>query len=69
MIALRLFASMQDSDGGLAQVFNDAAGHFVFELHRDGVVQERTHSTDPRDFHDYTRHLREAGWSFAWANG
>jgi len=69
MTALRLFASLQDDHGGLAQIFNDGERHFVFELHRDGVVQERTHSADPRDFHDYTRALREAGWSFAWANG
>jgi len=66
---LRLFATMQDGNGGLAQIYCDSRQHFVFERITDGVVTERTNSDDPRDFHDYTRALSTAGWSFAWATG
>jgi hypothetical protein len=65
-----LFATLQGGDGSLAQVYCDSRQHFVFErTDRNGIVQERTFSCDPRDFHDYTRTLGLAGWSFAWANG
>lgn len=67
--SLRLFATLQDGNGGLAQVYCDGNQHFVFERFHDGVVQERVFSADPRDFHNYTRNLGQAGWSFAWANG
>ena len=67
---LRLFATLQDGDGSLAQIFCDSRQHFVFErTDRNGIVQERIFSSDPRDFHDYTRTLGQAGWSFAWAQG
>lgn len=68
--SLRLFATLQDGDGSLAQVYCDSHQHFVFEqLDRNGITQRREFSADPRDFHDYTRSLRQAGWSFAWAHG
>lgn len=66
---LRLFATLQDGSGGLAQIYCDHSGHFVFERVNEGVVTERCCSEDPRDFHDYTRALSLAGWSFAWATG
>jgi len=67
--SLRLFATLQDGKGGLAQVFCDGHQHFVFERTQDAVVQERIFSGNPRDFHDYTRELGQSGWSFAWVNG
>lgn len=69
MIGLRLFATLQDRNGGLAQIYCDGRQHFVFERWDDGIVCERTFSADPRDFHDYIRSLGHSGWSFAWANG
>lgn len=68
--SLRLFATLQDGNGGLAQIYCDGRQNFVFERSQDAVVQERVLSvSDPRDFHDYIKALGEAGWSFAWANG
>lgn len=67
--SLRLFATLQDGNGGLAQIYCDGHQHFVFERTHDSVVQERIFSSDPRDFHDYTRSLGQAGWHFAWAHG
>ena len=69
MIGLRLFATLQDGKGGLAQIYCDGHQHFVFERWDDGMVCERIFSADPRDFHDYTRALGQSGWFFAWANG
>lgn len=66
---LRLFATLQDGNGGLAQIFCDGHQHFVFERTHYSVIQERIFSSDPRDFHDYTRSLSQTGWHFAWANG
>jgi hypothetical protein len=67
---LRLFATLQDGNGGLAQIYCDGHQRFVFErTDRNATTVERLVSTDPRDFHDYTRSLSQAGWSFAWANG
>lgn len=66
---LRLFATLQDGNGGLAQIYCDGHQHFVFERSVCGVVQERVFSSLPRDFHDYIKRLGESGWSFAWANG
>lgn len=67
--SLRLFATLQDGNGGLAQIYCDGHQHFVFERFEDSVTVERTHGSDPRDFHDYIKRLGEDGWSFAWANG
>lgn len=67
--SLRLFATLQDGKGGLAQVYCDGHKHFVFEVSQDGVVQRRNHSSDPRDFHDFIKFLGDSHWSFAWANG
>lgn len=69
MTDLRLFATLQDGNGGLAQVYCDGHQHFLFERTEDGIVRERAYSADPRDFHDYIKRLGEAGWCFAWANG
>lgn len=66
---LRLFATLQDGNGGLAQIFCDGRQNFVFERSQDAVIQERVFSSDPRDFHDYIKRLGDAGWCFAWANG
>lgn len=67
---LRLFATLQDGNGGLAQVYCDGHQRFVFErTDRNATVVERLVSTDPRDFHDYTKALGDSGWSFAWVNG
>lgn len=68
--SLRLFATLQDGTGGLAQVFCDGHQHFVFEVtDPNGTVQDRHFSAEPRDFHDYIKRLGESGWSFAWARG
>lgn len=67
--SLRLFATLQDGNGGLAQIYCDGHQHFVFERSEYGVVQERIFSANPRDFHDYTRALGDSGWSCAWADG
>lgn len=66
---LRLFATLQDGNGGLAQIYCDGHQHFVFERSEYSVVVERVFSESPRDFHDYTRTLSQSGWHFAWANG
>lgn len=67
--SLRLFATLQDGNGGLAQIYCDGHQHFVFERFHDGVVQERVFSETPLDFHEYIKRLGESGWCFAWANG
>jgi len=69
MTGLRLFATLQDRRGGLAQIYCDGRQHFVFERWEDGVVCERAFAESPRDFHDYIRSLGKSGWCFAWANG
>ena len=70
MTGLRLFATLQDGKCGLAQIYCDSHQHFVFErTDRNGIVQERMFSDNPRDFHDYTKALGDSGWSFAWAHG
>jgi len=69
MNPLRLFAILQNTQGGLAQVFCDGHQHFVFERSAHGVIEERTYSANPRDFHDYIKRLGESGWIFAWAHG
>lgn len=68
MTGLRLFATLQDGNGGLTQIYCDGHQRFVFERAHDGVIQERVFSDDPRDFHDYTKALGGSGWSFAWAH-
>lgn len=66
---LRLFATLQDGNGGLAQIYCDGHQHFVFERSEYDVVQERVFSDNARDFHDYIKGLGETGWFFAWVNG
>ena len=69
MNKLELFAFLRDGNGGLARIYCDFEQHFVFEASSGGIVRDRRFSSDPRDFHDYTRTLGRAGWSFAWAEG